>query len=309
MKNTFAPIAVSIGLLASACTGSDPSVTASAEETATTPTTATTTTPTQQQEATAGTVVDYTDCLATDLSNPVPADLRTIGDIRPNSDIPGFSKSTTVFGFRLIAPDSIEDGFLHEISAVITSILDPAGNDSAAQDQIITNLYRYGATIPVVPEGFDVDQNLFAGNPQLSVCDIIMKTNRGQVMEVVEHVLHFLTDIGLHATYPDGWGMTDSSALWDSMQEAIGSGVYQVSSYDEIPEPVRQRVQLQEFAYWAISSHWDLQVAYGPNEDEWTARTPVAMEEAVPMAVSLIESTLNGVLSPPSDQSLAALDK
>ncbi len=31
---------------------------------------------------------------------------------------------------------------------------------------------------------------------------------------------------------------------------------------------MRDRVLIQEFAYWAISTAWNLQEVYGPHEDE-----------------------------------------
>lgn len=253
-------------------------------------------------------LVSFTDCLTQEPVGAVPTDVRALTGIQATSEFPGYSKTATVLGFRLIATESVGDAFLENISDVITSMFDPSTGDPTAQDQIITELYRHGATIPVVPEGFEVDPSLFAIAGPVSVCDIIMETDQRQVMEVVEHILHFTTDIGLHTTNPDDWGLTNSSALWVSMQEAIVNGACVTSSYDDIPSPARERIQLQEFAYWAISSYWDLQTSYGPTEDEWTARTPNELQAQVPSAVILIESTLDGVVNPPAPDSLTALD-
>ena len=46
----------------------------------------------------------------------------------------------------------------------------------------------------------------------LSVCDHISQisaaeSNQGQTMEVVEHILHHVTDVGLHYTFPEQWGL------------------------------------------------------------------------------------------------------
>ena len=35
------------------------------------------------------------------------------------------------------------------------------------------------------------------------------------VMEVVEHILHHITDIGLHFTDIDNWGLTNASRLFN----------------------------------------------------------------------------------------------
>ncbi len=67
----------------------------------------------------------------------------------------------------------------------------------------------------------------------------------GQVMEVVEHILHFVSDVGLHYTFPNEWGISKKSKLWEAMQEAVEKGYYDISSYADIDEEnVRDRVTL-----------------------------------------------------------------
>ena len=54
-----------------------------------------------------------------------------------------------------------------------------------------------------------------------SVCDIIMQDGpvgpEGQVMEVVEHILHYVSDIGLHYAFPEVWGISEDSDLARAM--------------------------------------------------------------------------------------------
>ena len=42
---------------------------------------------------------------------------------------------------------------------------------------------------------------------------------RPQVMEVVEHLLHHVTDVGLHFAFPSDWGLGTQSALHQCMQQ------------------------------------------------------------------------------------------
>jgi hypothetical protein len=90
--------------------------------------------------------------------------------------------------------------------------------DLAKQEEILRNQYRYKALIPV-PVGRDMDfrkEDEAAWEQTTSmntVCDIIMEGVEGQVMEVVEHILHYVSDVGLHYTFPNEWGISDSSAL------------------------------------------------------------------------------------------------
>ena len=40
-------------------------------------------------------------------------------------------------------------------------------------------------------------------------------------MEVVEHSLHYVTDIGLHYAYLDQWGIAPDSVLVQGMRDAV----------------------------------------------------------------------------------------
>ena len=135
--------------------------------------------------------------------------------------------------------------------------------DPEAQRKVIENMYRYRATIPLFhgEPDFDGDGDLFGNSEEEnSVCDIIMEGVEGQVMEVVEHVLHIVTDVGMHYSYPDDWGLGGSSRLATTMEEAISRGIYGIEDYGSIPPgEERQRILLQEYGYWLITSAWDIQ--------------------------------------------------
>ncbi len=126
-----------------------------------------------------------------------------------------------------------------------------------------------------------------------------------QVMEVVEHILHYVSDIGLHYTFPDAWGINETSALQRAMERAIALGIYEIDSYDDIADPhVRDRVVMQEFAYWFMSTAWDLQEAYGPREDEWQVRSPAELSAHLPEFTEVFENTVGRTMVPPSLETL-----
>ena len=58
-------------------------------------------------------------------------------------------------------------------------------------------------------------------------------------MEVYEHLLHIISDVGFSTTWPSKWGLSTSSDLYLAMQEAISAGVYDVSSYAGIDAEVK----------------------------------------------------------------------
>lgn len=70
----------------------------------------------------------------------------------------------------------------------------------------------------------------------------------------------------------------------------------------------RRRPILQEYAYWILTTHWDLQQGYGPTEPEWTVAGPSELAEAVPSATALIEATVSRTMAGPSVATMDALE-
>ncbi len=172
-------------------------------------------------------------------------------------------------------------------------------------------MYERNAVIPFfLGENFDMspeDEAAFdITKNRNSVCDIIMKDVPGQVMEVVEHILHYVNDTGLHFSYPERWGVTKDSQFYQMMLEAGEKGFYDYGSYDDIEdEETRVRVALQEFGYWIISTAWKLQEPYGPREtSEWTIRNAADMQEKFPAMYQFYEETVATIMVTPSIETL-----
>ena len=242
----------------------------------------------------------------------VPDDLRAVTDVVATRDIGPFTKKLTACGVTLAAADTADDEFLRLVGRVIGEVFrEREGIDPELQAGVLRHLYAYRATLPVPSSERELER-LFRREPEAmdrlqrehSICDIILSdVPEGQVMEVVEHVLHAITDVGLHYGFPDEWGLTHESRLHEAMQEAIRLGHYEVESYDDLrrdaPSDVYLRVLLQEFAYWFVSTAWDLQTDYGPVEDEWQLRTPEALRRELPGFWAVYERTAGRVMSAP----------
>jgi hypothetical protein len=133
---------------------------------------------------------------------------------------------------------------------------------------------------------------------------------QGQVMEVVEHLLHTVTDIGLHYQFPSEWGISRDSDLWRAMQKAIEEGHYVIDSYDDMSgasQDVQDRVLQQEFAYWFIYRAWNLQGPYGPQEEEWQVKDHAKLGQIFPDFFATYERTAMKVMRAPSLESLEKL--
>jgi hypothetical protein len=187
------------------------------------------------------------------------------------------------------------------------------GIDAELQGDVIRALHAYRATLPVPQDERSLERLLGDQGADWmedhSVCDIIMAdVPEGQVMEVLEHILHTVTDVGLHHRFPAEWGISRESQLWHAMDRAIAAGYYDVSGYrflDGEPREVRDRVLMQEFAYWFLTTAWNLQEPYGPDENEWTLRNRDQLQAALPTFFAVSERTAGRVLTAPSRQTLA----
>ena len=166
-------------------------------------------------------------------------------------------------------------------------------------------MYRYRTAIPLFKgEDYEFspsDEEAWdLTTSQNSICDIIMEGVPGQVNEVVEHILHHVTDVGLHYTFPDEWGISKTSKLYQAMQEAIDKKYYDVRQYEEDDEEENIRVLLQEYAYWIIYCSWDLRETYGPKEAEWSIMNSSELKAKLPQSYELFESTIPKVMVSPS---------
>jgi hypothetical protein len=190
--------------------------------------------------------------------------------------------------------------------------------DLVAQRKVVEHLHAYGTLLPVPLSERSFERLLRRHEDRLddlhqeySICDIIMaKVPTGQVMEVVEHLLHAVTDVGLHYQFPAEWGLSRDSDLWKAMQLAIEKGYYNIDSYDDLrgePRAIVDRILLQEFAYWFISTAWDLQTPYGPGEEEWTLRTPDDLQEKMPEFYQVYQRTAARVMTAPTEKTLAKI--
>ncbi|MDC0254435.1 hypothetical protein OAK75_06010 [Bacteriovoracales bacterium] len=224
-----------------------------------------------------------------------------------------FTKILTSYGTTLIAISTVSDSFVMDIGSTIKEMFDATtSTDPAIQSTFIENSYKYASTIPLF---IDTDFNTFDfqnSKDSNSICDTIsagQESRNTQVLEIMEHILHIMTDVGFHYTYPSEWGLTTSSTLYTCMQEAISSGYFNSSSYDSMDAEVKDRVKLQEFAYWFISSAWGLQTTYGDNDiSEWTLKNKSSLQSNMSSCfTTLITNTVNKVLISPETSFLNTL--
>ena len=251
------------------------------------------------------------DCVLSQPMGVIPDDLYNVGEIIESEDYPPFTKELNVYGITLIARDDISDNFMLNIANTIIEMFPKSVDiDTMLQKDLLRNIHKYKTVIPLF---YGEDWDLSPTEEQLwdttagenSVCDIIMDNIPGQVMEVVEHILHHVTDVGLHYTFPNEWGLSSSSTLYSVTEEAVDLNYYDIQQYSDIDDVgVRMRVILQEYAYWIIYTSWDLREKYGPQDSEWSIMNSVELLERLPDSYQLYNDTVVKVMACPSDSTL-----
>ena len=253
------------------------------------------------------------DCVLSEPMGTIPDDLYHVGEIIESEDYPPFTKELNVYGITLIGRDDISDDFMLNIANTIIEMFpQSAGIDTMLQKDLLRNIHKYKTVIPLFhgedwvfsPEE-EEEWDITAG--ENSVCDIIMENIPNQVMEVVEHILHHVTDIGLHYTFPGEWGLYSSSTLYSVTEEAIDHDYYDIQQYSDIDDVgVRMRVILQEYAYWIIYTSWDLREKYGPQDSEWSIMNSVELLDKLPDSYQLYNDSVVKVMACPSDSTLVS---
>ena len=253
-------------------------------------------------------------CILRQPVNEAPEDPYLLTDAIPTDEYPPFVKKLAAYGLTLVAREDISDDFMRLVGRTIVEMF-PQGPemDSARQAEVLASHHMYAAVIPV-PLGRDYSfmetsaEDWARLESENSVCDIIMQDVPGQVMEVVEHILHYVSDIGLHYAYPDEWGFGPDSTLVQGMRDAVDRGYYVISQYSDIDDlEVRERVLVQEFAYWVITTAWDLQEDYGPGEIEWQVTDRDDLRAKLPEMDALMERTVDRIMVAPSRRTLAEI--
>ena len=251
------------------------------------------------------------DCILTSSIGNVPNNIYTVGNIEPTDKYPPFTKKLEVFGITLIARDEISNDFMQNVGNTISDMFSiTSDTDLDMQRQVIESLYKYKTVIPLF---YGEDWNISYSEENSwdetsssnSLCDIIMEDIPNQVMEVVEHILHHVTDVGLHYAMNDDWGLLSDSELYRVTNDAIISGDYNIAQYSDIDEEdVRNRVILQEYAYWIIYTSWDLRQKYGPAESEWSIMSRNELITKQSGSYDLFTRTIPKVMTCPSDSIL-----
>lgn len=226
--------------------------------------------------------------------------------IESTNQYKGFTKQMMVYGITFIARENISDDFMLQVAETLKKMFPrKPGMNLELQEEVLQNIYRYNGLIPFIHyddlENIEEELDSSILVYENSVPDIIIQGSKTQANEVFEHLLHFITAIGLHITIPETWAADRPSVAMKMMKEAIEMKNYDVSKYEEMDEHIGERevILLQEYVYWLITSIWNLQERYGLGEDEWLLKNKNAVKEKHFKSYELFEGTIPAIMESP----------
>tara|TARA_B100001059_G_scaffold65398_1_gene61637 strand:+ start:596 stop:1378 length:783 start_codon:yes stop_codon:yes gene_type:complete len=238
----------------------------------------------------------------------------------PQGDFPNY---IDINSLRIFARDGVSISFLNNVGEAYGEMFSDNSNiDSIMRSNYLTISLEENVYQRVGVEGM-ASSNFDAGRPPIpfdeNATDYIWELNSGgedQIGEVIEHLLHTVTNVILYLTYPNDWDYNDSSsALRIAMQEAIDKGVYDISSYDDLKNDndIYHKILTQEYAYWLILAEWDYYEITGKKingisgNEEFIIGTPSEITNQLPLGHKLYEDYLEKILSIPNVQKIVSL--
>lgn len=254
-------------------------------------------------------------CALATASGVVPTELYQREGPFETDEYPGFDRVVVTRGVTLLAEADVSDVFLERVADTLESMLPQfLASDSERQEAVIRAMFRHKAVVPIVkghweavPHHLEEAWNSVAQGH--TVCDGLMEGVPGQALEVVEHLLHALTEVGLKSVFPRVWGTSGSTPLALATETAIRHGWYNVEQCAGLSaeaEAERRRGMAKEFAYWFTTTVWDLQDVLGPlNEDEWVLRSRPDLLRLMPNFFDAFQASAAQVLLPPNATILA----
>lgn len=180
--------------------------------------------------------------------------------------------------------------------------------DGYNQCLVMQKMYEFRAVAKMINPQITADETV---NANWSSCDIIMFDQAsGQVIEVVEHLLHFISDVGLSPALPNIFGFTGSS-IKNAMDEAISNGLYVTTDYASLtPDEAKNRVLVQEYFYQLFCTCSGFFGTYGvPNTTEWTLSTVTCdgLKDKNPKGYYLYMNVIVKIIKLPNTATLTAL--
>ena len=225
---------------------------------------------------------------------------------------------------RIFAREGVSIDFLNNVGEAYTEMFNENSNiDSVMRSYYLSISEEEYVYQRVGVDGMASNSNFDPGEPTNpygdNATDYIWEMDSGgedQIGELIEHLLHTVTNVILYLAYPNDWDYNkSSSAISLAMQEAIDKGIYDISSYEDLKNDndAYTKILTQEYAYWLILAEWDYYVITGKKMDgmsgneEFILGTPAEISAQLPLGHQLYKYYVEKILSIPDEQKIVSL--
>ena len=257
-------------------------------------------------------------------SPPKNMPINTEGIIYSDTKYAPFNRYIDIKNLRLLVLDGVSDEIVIKISKTYENMFQDNGSiDQSKRDTLLNTLKNnyvfqrvgganpdaYGGEPPCCPDyAHHIDPeniNDFAHNASDYIWEKNPEESERQTIEVIEHLLHTITDQGFRHAFPETWEWNNSNSLLNmAMNQAIEKKIYNIESYKFIKniDPVGYRKTIAtEYAFWMILSAWDMfETANIRANDEWNLDSSEDLKNKLQLSWKLYEETVLPVLSVPN---------
>ena len=242
-----------------------------------------------------------------------------------------FNRYLDIINLRLFVLDGVSDEIVIKISKTYENMFQDNGSiDQSKRDTLLNTLKNnyvfqrvgganpdaYGGEPPCCPDyAHHIDSenvNDFAHNASDYIWEKNPEESERQTIEVIEHLLHTITDQGFRHAFPETWEWNNSNSLLNmAMNQAIEKKIYNIESYEFMKniDPIGYRKTIAtEYAYWMILSAWNMfETAKISANEEWNLDSAEELKDKLDLSWRLYEETVLPVLSVPDKNLIASL--
>ena len=250
-------------------------------------------------------------------------------EVSENRQFDPFVKFIDVENLRLFSLQEVSNEFLIKVAKTYLLMLEDNSNiDLEMRSKFLDVSKNHFVFQRIGLEGPDYYERKFKANfgslPQSrapnngpyrdNATDYIWEYNQGsesQLNEVVEHLLHTITNVVFAIQFKDWNWQEPSSMIRLATKEAIDKGIFNISDYQEIlnrgdTEGFNRAIST-EFAYWLIAAEWGYGDFFELPNSEFRLNNQNQIAKTLPIGHKMYKCYVEKILSPPKLKDLISI--
>ena len=250
-------------------------------------------------------------------------------EVSENRQFDPFVKFIDVENLRLFSLQEVSNEFLIKVAKTYLLMLEDNSNiDLEMRSKFLDVSKNHFVFQRIGLEGPDYYERRFKADfgslPQSrapnngpyrdNATDYIWEYNQGsesQLNEVVEHLLHTITNVVFAIQFKDWNWEEPSSMIRLATKEAIDKGIFNISDYQEIlnrgdTEGFNRAIST-EFAYWLIAAEWGYSDFFELPNSEFRLNNQNQIAKTLPIGHKMYKCYVEKILSPPKLKDLISI--